>query len=443
MEVSQLLIAFLLFALLVMVTILLFKTSKSKTNNGLFEQDNSAIQQENGNLKGKLNAIENELAESKKQVQNLQNKKEELIAEMNVAITENENLQEKLDNQKTEISELKTQFQKEFELLANKILKQNAEEFSKTNSEKISNLLNPLKEKLDGFEKQIQTKYDAQLKDTESLKTQIESLVNLNTKLSLEAENLTKALKGDSKKQGNWGEFILERILEMSGLRKGEEYFTQYSDENNEGKRIQPDVVIQLPEEKHIIIDSKVSLTDYERYISSTTDEDQTLFLKAHLNSVRNHIKGLSEKNYQTSKNLTAPDFVLLFIPIESSFSLAISNDAELFNFAWDKKIVLVSPATLLATLRTIANIWKQERQNKNALVIADQAGKLYDKFVGFVEDLTKIEKGLNSANKAYDEAINKLQTGRGNLINRVENLRTLGAKANKQLPEEFSDFES
>ena len=443
MEVSQLLIAFLLFALLVMVTILLFKTSKSKTNNGLFEQDNSAIQQENGNLKGKLNAIENELAESKKQVQNLQNKKEELIAEMNVAITENENLQEKLDNLKTEISELKTQFQKEFELLANKILKQNAEEFSKTNSEKISHLLNPLKEKLDGFEKQIQTKYDAQLKDTESLKTQIESLVNLNTKLSLEAENLTKALKGDSKKQGNWGEFILERILEMSGLRKGEEYFTQYSDENNEGKRIQPDVVIQLPEEKHIIIDSKVSLTDYERYISSTTDEDQTLFLKAHLNSVRNHIKGLSEKNYQTSKNLTAPDFVLLFIPIESSFSLAISNDAELFNFAWDKKIVLVSPATLLATLRTIANIWKQERQNKNALVIADQAGKLYDKFVGFVEDLTKIEKGLNSANKAYDEAINKLQTGRGNLINRVENLRTLGAKANKQLPEEFSDFES
>lgn len=443
MEVSQLLVAFLLFALLVMVTILLFKISKSKTNNGLNEQDNSAIQQENGNLKGKLNAIENELAESKKQVQNLQNKKEELIAEMNVAITENENLQEKLETQKTEISELKTQFQKEFELLANKILKQNAEEFSKTNSEKISHLLNPLKEKLDGFEKQIQTKYDAQLKDTESLKTQIESLVNLNTKLSLEAENLTKALKGDSKKQGNWGEFILERILEMSGLRKGEEYFTQYSDENNEGKRIQPDVVIQLPEEKHIIIDSKVSLTDYERYISSTTDEDQTLFLKAHLNSVRNHIKGLSEKNYQTSKNLTAPDFVLLFIPIESSFSLAISNDAELFNFAWDKKIVLVSPATLLATLRTIANIWKQERQNKNALVIADQAGKLYDKFVGFVEDLTKIEKGLNSANKAYDEAINKLQTGRGNLINRVENLRTLGAKANKQLPEEFSDFES
>lgn len=443
MEVSQLLIAFLLFALLVMVSILLLKISKSKTNNGLNGQENSAIQQENGNLKGKLNAIENELAESKKQVQNLQNKKEELIAEMNVAITENENLQEKLETQKTEISELKTQFQKEFELLANKILKQNAEEFSKTNSEKISHLLNPLKEKLDGFEKQIQTKYDAQLKDTESLKTQIESLVNLNTKLSLEAENLTKALKGDSKKQGNWGEFILERILEMSGLRKGEEYFTQYSDENNEGKRIQPDVVIQLPEEKHIIIDSKVSLTDYERYISSITDEDQTLFLKAHLNSVRNHIKGLSEKNYQTSKNLTAPDFVLLFIPIESSFSLAISNDAELFNFAWDKKIVLVSPATLLATLRTIANIWKQERQNKNALVIADQAGKLYDKFVGFVEDLTKIEKGLNSANKAYDEAINKLQTGRGNLINRVENLRTLGAKANKQLPEEFSDFES
>lgn len=443
MEVSQMLIAFLLFALLVMVIILLVKISNPKTNNDLNQQNSSAIQQENGNLKGKLNAIENELLESKKQVQNLQNKKEELIAEMNVAITENENLQEKLDNQKTEISELKTQFQKEFELLANKILKQNAEEFSKTNSEKISHLLNPLKEKLDGFEKQIQTKYDAQLKDTESLKTQIESLVNLNTKLSLEAENLTKALKGDSKKQGNWGEFILERILEMSGLRKGEEYFTQYSDENSEGKRIQPDVVIQLPEEKHIIIDSKVSLTDYERYISSNTDEDQTLFLKAHLNSVRNHIKGLSEKNYQTSKNLTAPDFVLLFIPIESSFSLAISNDAELFNFAWDKKIVLVSPATLLATLRTIANIWKQERQNKNALVIADQAGKLYDKFVGFVEDLTKIEKGLNSANKAYDEAINKLQTGRGNLINRVENLRTLGAKANKQLPEEFSDFES
>ena len=443
MEVYQLTIYGLLVLLIILVLVLIKKQSNKVNPSKISEEDLKMLQNENGNLKGQLQSVKNQNIESKKEIDSLQKQKEELIAEINKVLANNENLNEKLRTEKAEINDLKVQFQKDFEILANKILKQNTEDLSKTNSSKIETLLNPLKEKLEGFEKQIQTKYDAQLKDTESLKTQIESLVNLNTKLSLEAENLTKALKGDSKKQGNWGEFILERILEMSGLRKGQEYFTQFSDENIDGQRIQPDVVIQLPEEKHIIIDSKVSLTDYERYISSITEEDQTIFLKAHLNSVRNHIKGLGEKNYQTSKKLTAPDFVLLFIPIESSFSLAVSNDAELFNFAWERKIVLVSPATLLATLRTIANIWKQEKQNKNAQVIAEQAGRLYDKFVGFVEDLKKVEKGISATSKAYDEAINKLQTGRGNLINRAENLRILGAKNSKTIPEEFTDGES
>ena len=260
-------------------------------------------------------------------------------------------------------------------------------------------------------------------------------LHQLNQRISEEATNLTRALKGDNKTQGNWGEIVLERVLEESGLTKGQEYETQFNTKNEDGRTIQPDVVVKLPEGKHIIIDSKVSLVDYEAWISSEEDEDKDKFLKNHVASVRNHVKYLGEKAYQTSRDLQTPDFVLLFIPIESSFSLAIQNDSSLYQYALDRKIVIVSPTTLLATLRTIATIWNQEKQTRNVLEIAEQAGRMYDKFVLFVEDMQKLGRNLDTAQTAYKGAMNKLQTGTGNLVSRTEKLRKLGAKASKRIP--------
>ena len=242
----------------------------------------------------------------------------------------------------------------------------------------------------------------------------------------------------NNKKQGNWGEMVLERILESSGLIKGEEYETQYSDVNNTQQRIRPDVLIKLPDDKHIIVDSKVSLIAYERYVSSEDTTEKELELKNHVLSVKAHVKSLSEKNYQTGLGINSPDFVLLFIPIESSFSLAIQGDADLYNYAWDKKVVIVSPTTLLATLRTIASVWKHERQTKNALEIADKAGRLYDKFKSFVDDMQKIDRGISATRSAYDDAFNKLKSGTGNLIRRTEQIKELGAKTNKSLAKDL-----
>ena len=262
----------------------------------------------------------------------------------------------------------------------------------------------------------------------------------MNIKISEEAQNLTKALKGDNKQQGNWGELILEKILEGSELVKDQEYQTQVNDNNDDGKRIQPDVVVFLPEDKHLIIDSKVSLTAYEKYVNAEHVEEQEAALKEHLSSFKAHIKGLSEKKYQNAQSLNSPDFILMFIPIESSFGIAIREDISLFNYAWDRKIVMVSPSTLLATLKTVASIWKQEKQNKNVLLIADESGKLYDKFVGFLEELESIETNFKRVHNQLDEAKKKLSTGRGNIIGKVEKLKNLGAKANKQINIKYLD---
>jgi DNA recombination protein RmuC len=266
-------------------------------------------------------------------------------------------------------------------------------------------------------------------------------LFDLNSKISEEANNLTKALKGDVKKQGNWGEVVLERILERSGLNEGAGgYQKQFSDNSEDGKRILPDVVINLPDNKHIIIDSKVSLVAYERTVNANSEAERSIFLKEHLFSIKTHIKGLSAKHYQTAPKLNSPDFVLLFMPIESSFGMAVQEDQDLFSFAWDLKVVLVSPSTLLATLRTIASIWQQENQTRNAIEIARQGGALYDKFVAFVLDLENIGRNLATTQKTYDSALNKLQTGSGNLIRRAENIKQLGAKTTKHLPHQFID---
>jgi DNA recombination protein RmuC len=348
------------------------------------------------------------------------------------------NLQEKLESQKREMENLQQKFTTEFENIASKILKQNTEDFSKSNQKGMNEMLLPLKEKIQLFEKKVEDTYEKGLKDQTDLKAELKKLHDLNLKISDEANNLTRALKGDVKKQGNWGEMILERILERSGLTEGREYVKQESVLSENGLRYQPDVVIHLPDQKHIVVDSKVSLVAYERLVNAENEKDRPAFVKEHLQSVRSHIKILSEKHYQHSPNFNSPDFVLLFIPIESSFSIAVQEDQELFTYAWDNKVVIVSPSTLLATLRTIASIWQQENQTRNAIEIARQGGALYDKFVSFISDMESIGKSLDSTRKTYDQAVNKLYVGSGNLVKRAESIRKLGAKTTKELPAEL-----
>lgn len=384
----------------------------------------------------RFKAVEKDAAELKQELQKFRSENTMLVARLEKAKVEYQNLREKLQTQTKELEELQKKFTTEFENIANKILEKNSEKFTAANQKNIGDVLNPLKEKIQLFEKKVEDTYQKGLKDQTDLRAELKKLHDLNSKISEEASNLTKALKGDVKKQGNWGEVVLERILERSGLNEGKQgYEKQFSDTTEDGKRIQPDVVINLPDNKHIIIDSKVSLLAYERAVNADTEENLQKYIREHLLSLKAHIKGLSEKHYQSAMNLNSPDFVLLFIPIEASFSLAIQEDQELFTFAWDQKVVIVSPSTLLATLRTISSIWQQENQTRNALEIARQGGALYDKFVGFVSDMENMGKNLNTTRKTYESAMNKLQTGSGNLIRRAENIKKLGAKATKEIP--------
>lgn len=354
--------------------------------------------------------------------------------------SENANLIEKLSSQKTEMEDLRIKFKVEFENIANSLLKSHSKEFTEINVKNIGEILNPLKEKITDFEKKVNDSYDKELRDKIGLREEIKKLVELNFKISEDANNLTKALKGDSKKQGNWGEMVLERILERSGLTKGREYEVQVSVNTDIGKRVQPDVVVMLPDKKHIIIDAKVSLVAYENYVNASNDEERQIYIKDHIISIRRHIKELSDKSYQSLPGFNTPDFVLMFIPIESSFGIAVQADQQIFSDAWDSRIVIVSPSTLLATLKTISSIWKQENQTKNAIEIAKQGGALYDKFVGFMADLKKVGDTIVKTQSTYNEAMGKLATGSGNLITRVENIRKLGAKTSKLLGEEYTN---
>lgn len=358
--------------------------------------------------------------------------------------TSNENLLEKLENQKGEIENLQKRLTVEFENIATKILKERSDEFSLSNHKNLSEILNPLKERILNFEKKVEETYDKELRDKISLRLEVKELIRLNTQVSEDANNLTKALKGDVKKQGNWGEVILERVLERSGLTRGQEYEREVVVEGADANVQRPDVIIHLPDNKHVIIDSKVSLVAYERLISADTDEQRVVFLKDHINSLRSHVKLLSEKNYQNAQNLNTPDFVLMFLPIEASFSVAVQGDSEIFAYAWERKIIIVSPTTLLATLRTISSIWKQENQTKNAQEIARLSGTLYDKFVGFAEDMAKIKANIDRTSSSYDDAMKKMKDGNGNIIRTAEKIKELGAKTgNKSLPVGFDDFSS
>jgi DNA recombination protein RmuC len=350
--------------------------------------------------------------------------------------TKNTDLQEKLNAQKTEIEQLQQRFKTEFENLANKILEEKSIKFTEQNRINLDLVLNPLKEKIKDFEDKVEKTYKTESSERISLKEQIKNLLDLNKQLSSEANNLATALKGDNKMQGNWGEMVLEKILESSGLIKDQEYRTQVVTTNVEGDRIKPDVMVFLPEQKHLIIDSKVSLVAYSQMISSTDDTERSKATALHIQSVKNHIKLLSEKSYQTAAGYNTPDFVLLFMPIEPAFSVVMQADPEIYQFAWDKKIVIVSPTTLLATLRTVASIWKQERQVKNALLIAEEGGKMYDKLVLFIADMISIGKKMDGAKEDYVEAMKKLTDGSGNLIGKAQKMKELGAKAQKSLPQ-------
>ena len=350
------------------------------------------------------------------------------------------NIQELLQNQKQELTEIREKFSLEFKNLANEIFEDKSKKFTDQNKSNIGDLLKPLGEKITEFERKVEQTNKESIERNSALKEQLSGLRELNQRITKEAENLTKALKSDTKAQGNWGEMILESILEKSGLEKGREYVVQESKTDEHGKRFQPDVVVKLPDKKSIIVDSKVSLIAYERSVNAESEEEQTAQLKQHLVSIRAHIKGLSEKNYQNLYGVESLDFVLLFIPIEPAFSLAIQHDPELFNEAYSKNIVIVSPATLIATLRTIASIWKQEYQNRNAIEIAREGGNLYDKFVAFTEDLKNVGRHLDTTQKVYVEAAKKLYEGKGNLINRAEKMKKLGAKTSKNIDTKLID---
>lgn len=393
-------------------------------------------------LKTAREMAEARLNDSRIEIDRLQSQHQQLI-EKNAGLS-NEKVRlesaliavnEKLAEQKKEIQDLHQKMRTEFENIAGKIVFDNSRLIQQQHSDKLNDMLSPLREKIDKFESTVNTTHKENIRDNQALKEQLKQLQDLNTSIGKEARNLTSALKGEMKTQGNWGEIILETVLEKSGLVKDMEYTVQTSFRNESGKRLLPDVLVRLPEGKTIIIDSKVSLNAYERLATAESEEERSIAVKEHLNSLRRHIKGLGEKKYHQIYEIKTLDFVLLFIPIEPAFSAAIQHDPTLFNDAFENSIVIVSPSTLLATLRTIAGIWKLEYQNKNAVEIARQGGALYDKFLGFLDDFQKIGNSLNSTQKVWDLAMNKLSTGHGNLVSRVEKLKQLGANTSKQIP--------
>lgn len=387
------------------------------------------FQQDKLNFEKQLSAINTEK-------ENIRNEKDSLAIQLSKKEVDFENLWERNKEQKEEVEKLQEKFTKEFENLANKILEEKSNKFTEQNKENMKNILSPLQDKIQLFEKKVEDTHKESIDYHAALRQQILGLREMNEQMSKETINLTKALKGDSKMQGNWGELVLERVLEKSGLEKDREYYVQQSHTNTDGQRVFPDVVINLPDGKKMIVDSKVSLTAYEKYVNVEDDVSKNSYLKEHVNSIKRHVEQLGEKNYQDLYQIESPDFVLLFIPIEPAFAIALNEDVTLYNKAFEKNIVIVTPSTLLATLRTIDSMWTNQKQQENALEIARQAGALYDKFEGFVADLVKVGNKIKDSKTEYDNAMNKLVDGKGNLITSVERLKKMGAKAKKSLPE-------
>lgn len=360
----------------------------------------------------------------------------ELTIQLTRKETDFDNLFERMREQRKETDDLREKFTKEFENLANKILEEKATRFTEQNNLNIKNILSPLQEKIQLFERRVEDTHKQSIDYHAALREQIRNLSSVNEQMSRETLNLTRALKGDTKMQGNWGELILERVLEKSGLEKGREYQVQQSHITDDGSRVLPDVVINLPDGKKMIVDSKVSLVAYERYVNADDDPLRVTHLKDHILSIKRHVEQLSAKNYHDLYKTETPDFVLLFIPIEPAFAVALAEDGTLYNRAFERNIVIVTPSTLLATLRTIDSMWSNQKQQENAFEIARQAGALYDKFEGFVNDMVLVGKRMDDGKASYESAMNKLVSGRGNIITSIQKLKVMGAKAKKSLPD-------
>ncbi|GAA4145801.1 DNA recombination protein RmuC [Sphingobacterium kyonggiense] len=426
-----------LLLLVILICIWLYVRSSKSVSANIHEQLKQALQLQQVEL---AKAQEREALLQKEWDKSQLAWKEESLARQSIERTlESTNAylqaqQEKFADQKLELQAIKAQFNQEFQVLANKILEEKSQKFTQLNQQQIGLVLDPLKEKIKQFEEQVSKTYQHEAAERNVLKGVVEQLMQQSVQIRDEANNLAKALKGDNKKQGNWGEVILERVLERSGLIKGQEYKLQASVQEQDGRRLQPDAIIYLPDEKHLIVDSKLSMIAYERAVNADTEEERLQYSKQHVQSLENHIRDLSSKDYHNLYGIHSPDFVLMFIPIESALSLAITVKPELFSDAWDRKVVIVSPSTLLATLRTIASVWKQERQNRHVLEIAKEAGLLYDKFVGFLDDMEQIQNHLQKASNKHEDAMKKLAEGPGNVVRKIEQLKVLGAKANKQI---------
>jgi DNA recombination protein RmuC len=387
-------------------------------------------------LNSQFKAIQEQLKTNQSEKEIIRTEKDSLAIQLSKKEVDFENLWERNLEQKQEVEKLQEKFTKEFENLANKILEEKTNKFTEQNKENMKNILSPLQDKIQLFEKKVEDTHKESIDYHAALRQQILGLREMNAQMSKETVNLTKALKGDSKMQGNWGELVLERVLEKSGLEKDREYYVQQVHTTEDGQRVFPDVVINLPDGKKMIVDSKVSLTAYEKYSNEEDDNLKNGYLKEHVNSIKRHVEQLGEKNYQDLYQIESPDFVLLFIPIEPAFAIALNEETTLYNKAFEKNIVIVTPSTLLATLRTIDSMWTNQKQQENAYEIARQAGALYDKFEGFVADLVKVGNKIKDTKTEYDAAMNKLVDGKGNLITSVEKLKKMGAKAKKSLPE-------
>jgi DNA recombination protein RmuC len=397
-----------------------------------FEKEHSALEERNSFLNERLNDATEDLKTT-------QLEKEALIAAKTRLATELKNSENEMQNNKEELNKIQEKFTKEFENLANKILEEKSTKFTEQNKLNITSILNPLKEKIEGFEKKVSESQKESIGMHSALKEQLNNLKDLNLQMSKEAINLTKALKGDSKAQGDWGETQLEILLEKANLAKDIHFTTQGGYRDEDGRLKKPDFIINLPDKRHLIVDSKVSLTNYEAYFNAEDEEQKKLHLKRHIESIRKHIKELSEKKYETLYEINTPDYVLMFVPIEPAYLLALNNNNQLYLEALDKNVVLVSTSTLLATLSTVSSMWRQENQKNNVLEIANQAGRLYDQFVNLTDDLIKVGTQLKTVQGSYDTSMKKL-TGKGNLVKKVEKIRELGAKTSKIMNKNLLD---
>ena len=391
------------------------------------------------NLDQNIESEKNRNEEQQKRIEGNHSLITELKTQIATLNAGNNSLQEKLETQKDDFEEARKKSLLEFENVAAKLLEEKTEKFDKEQKKSLEIVLNPLKEKIKIFEEKVEKSNQDSIERHSALRTQIFTLKELNERMSTDANNLTRALKGDSKTQGNWGELILESILEKSGLEKDREYFVQSSFTNEDGRRLRPDVVIHLPQNKKMIIDAKASIKAYEQLVNTTDEQEQKKFIKEHAASVKAHVDNLSSKNYQGIGEIESPDFVLMFIPIDTAFSAALAENPNLYTYAFEKNIVIVTPATLLATLKTVDTMWKNEKQQRYAVEIAEEAGKMYDKFSALVDDLVSLGKRIDQTKDHYQESMKKLYHGRGDLITRAEKLKSLGVKVKKGNPSKFN----